>query len=153
MHHQTIQVSKGGNLSGARCEKLHRPFLVQDPWLSSSTRMDEWEFSRADSVGRCPSDMENASGSEPRRVLEERNLHALSTFTPAYQPTWWSGRAQHRGRQPRKPWTSQRTAAMSVWTGPARHQLHIFKKVLKLANAKCIMLAWRNVIVQIEGRV
>ena len=43
---------------------------------------------------------------------------------------------------------------MSVWTGPARHQLHRFRKVLKLVNAKCIMLAWRNAIGQIApGRV
>ena len=54
MHHRAIQVSKGGNLSGGRCEKLHRPFLVQDPWLSSSMRMDEWEFPRADSLGAVP---------------------------------------------------------------------------------------------------
>ena len=50
-------------------------------------------------IGGCPSDMENANGSELQRVLEERNLHAVSTFTPAYQPTWWSGRVQHRGRR------------------------------------------------------
>ena len=227
-------------------------------------------------IGSCPGDVENANGSELRRVLEERNLHAVSTFTPVYQPTWWSGRAQHRGRRidyvvvssdwtddaaklatllaiqlpgesvdhvpdrasmlwphfssgdqkstsrmhdslaldpwlincpdarswfqhctsaciptllslaqrglvddmysvahsalhrcatscfgaqksapkPRKPWMSQRTVAMNVWTGPARHQLHRFRKVLKLVNAKCIMLAFRNAIGQIApGRV
>ena len=47
MHHRTIRVSKGGNISGV-------PFLVQDPWLSSSMRMDEWEFPRADSLGAVP---------------------------------------------------------------------------------------------------
>ena len=42
---------------------------------------------------------------------------------------------------------------MSVWTGPARHQLHRLRKVLKLVNAKCIMFAWRNAIGQIaRGR-
>ena len=219
-------------------------------------------------IGSCPGDVKNANGSEFRRALEERNLFAVSTFTPVYQPTWWSGRAQHRGRRidcvavstdwtddtakpttlpaiklpgesvdhvpvrasmlwphfssgdqksisrkhdslvldpwlincpdarswfqhytsaciptllslaqrglvdemysvahsalhrcatscfgtqklspkPRKPWTSQRTVAMSVWTGPARHQLHRFRRVLKLVNVKCIMLAWRNAI-------
>ena len=220
--------------------------------------------------------MENANGSDLRRVLKERNLHEVSTFTPVYQPTWWRGRAQHRGRRidyvavssgwmddaaksttlpaiqlsgesvdhvpvrafmlwphfssgdqksitnlhdslaldpwlincpdarswfqhytsaciptllslaqrglvddmysaahsalhrcasscfgarksapkPRKPWTSQRTVAMSEWTGPARHQLQRFTKVLKLVNAKCIMLAWRNATGQIApGRV
>ena len=62
--------------------------------------------------------------------------------------------AQKSLPKPRKPWTSQRTVAMSVWTGPARHQLHRFRKVLKLVNAKCIMLAWRNAIGQIApGRV
>ena len=62
--------------------------------------------------------------------------------------------ARKTAPKPRKPWTSQRTVAMSVWIGPARHQLHRFRKVLKLANAKCIMFAWRNVIGQIEpGRV
>ena len=62
--------------------------------------------------------------------------------------------AQKSAPKPRKPWTSQRTVAMSVWTGPARHQLHRFRKVLKLVNAKCIMLAWRNAIGQIApGRL
>ena len=62
MHHQTIQVSKGGNLSGVRCEKLHRPFLVQDPWLSSSMRMDEWEFPRADSLEAIPATWKTRMG-------------------------------------------------------------------------------------------
>ena len=54
----------------------------------------------------------------------------------------------------RKPWTRQRTVAMSVWTGPVRHQLHRFRRVLKLVNVKCIILAWRNAIGQIApGRV
>ena len=212
--------------------------------------------------GSCPGDVENANGSEFGRVLEERNLLAVSTFTPVYQPTWWSGRAQHRGRRidyvavssdwtddaakpatlpaiqlpgelvdhvpvrasmlwphfssgdqksiSRKhdslvldpwlincpdarslvlvlhcsPWhsvvwwtkcTALRTArcigaqylvlvprnrlqsrenlgrvkellTMSVWTGPARHHLHRFRRVLKLVNVKCIVLAWRNAI-------
>ena len=73
----------------------HAPPVVQDPWLSSSMRMDEWEFPRADSYGGCPRDVANANGSELRTVFEERNLHAVSTFTPVFQPTWWSGRAQH----------------------------------------------------------
>ena len=43
---------------------------------------------------------------------------------------------------------------MSVWTGPARHQLHRFRRVLKLVNVKCIMLAWRDAIGQTApGRV
>ena len=46
-----------------------------------------------------PSDTEDANGSELRRVLEERNLYAISTFTPNNQATWWSGRAQHHGRR------------------------------------------------------
>ena len=50
-------------------------------------------------IGACPGDMENVNGSEMRRVLEERNLHAVATFTPTYLPTWWSGREQHRGRR------------------------------------------------------
>ena len=54
----------------------------------------------------------------------------------------------------RKPWTSQRTVAMNVWTGPARRQLHRFRRVLKLVNVKCIMLAWRKAIGQsAPGRV
>ena len=62
--------------------------------------------------------------------------------------------AQKSAPKPRKPWTSQGTVAMSVWRGPARHQLHRFRKVLKLVNTKCIMLGWRNVIGQIaSGRV
>ena len=54
MRHRTIRVSKGGNLSGVRCEKPQRPYLVQDPWLSSLMRMDEWEVPRADSLGAVP---------------------------------------------------------------------------------------------------
>ena len=46
----------------------------------------------------CSGDTEYANESELRRVLEERNLYAVSTFTPSYQATWWSGRAQHHGR-------------------------------------------------------
>ena len=46
-----------------------------------------------------PSDIENANGSELRRVLEDRNLYAISTFTPNNQATWWSGRPQHHGRR------------------------------------------------------
>ena len=62
--------------------------------------------------------------------------------------------AQKSAPKPRKPWTSQRTVAMSVWTGPARHQLDRFRKVLKSVNAKFIMLAWRNAIGQkAPGRV
>ena len=62
--------------------------------------------------------------------------------------------AQKSAPKPIKPWTSQTTVAMSVWTLPARHQLHRFRKVLKLVNAKYIMLAWRNAIGQIApGRV
>ena len=38
----------------SRCEKLQRPYLVQDPWLSSSMRMDEWDVPRADSLGAVP---------------------------------------------------------------------------------------------------
>ena len=200
----------------------------------------EWTSGKSQEQIHVPVDVENANGSEFRRALEERNLFAVSTFTPVYQPTWWSGRAQHRGRRidyvavssdwtddtakpttlpairlpgesvetalmhgvgssttplpvflhccpwhrglvdemysvahsalhrcatscfgshklapkPRKPWTSQRTVAMSEWTGPARHQLHRFRRVLKLVNVKCIMFAWRNAIGQIApGRV
>ena len=64
-------------------------------------------------IGSCPADVENANGSELRRVLEERNLHAVSTFTPVYQPTWWSGRAQHRGRR------VDYVAVSSDWTDDA----------------------------------
>ena len=79
--------------------KLHRQYLVQDPWLSSSMRMDEWEHQRAGSLGAVLATWKTRMGNELRRVLEERNLHAVSTFTPVYQPTWWSGWAQHRGRR------------------------------------------------------
>ena len=64
-------------------------------------------------IGSCPGDVENANGSELRRVLEERNLHAVSTFTLVYQPTWWSGRAQHRGRR------IDYVAVSSDWTDDA----------------------------------
>ena len=50
-------------------------------------------------IGSCPGDPESANGSELRRVLEERNLYAVSTFAPNYQATCWSGRAQHHGRR------------------------------------------------------
>ena len=50
-------------------------------------------------IWSCPGDPENASGSELRRVLEERNLYAVSTFEPNCQATCWSGRAQHHGRR------------------------------------------------------
>ena len=50
-------------------------------------------------IGSCTGDVENANGSEFSKAHVERNLFAVSTFTPVYQPTWWSGRAQHRGRR------------------------------------------------------
>ena len=50
-------------------------------------------------IWSCPGDPESANGSELRRVLEERNLYAVSTFAPNYQATCWSGRAQHHGRR------------------------------------------------------
>ena len=44
----------------------------------------------------------------------------------------------------KKSCTIQQTATMCVcvWTG---HQLHKFRKVVKLINPRCGMLAWRNV--------
>ena len=64
-------------------------------------------------IGSCPADVENTSGSELRRVLEERNLHAVSTPTRVYQSTWWSGRAQHRGSR------IDYVAVSSDWTDDA----------------------------------
>ena len=248
---------------------------AKNPWFSSSMRMDEWEFPRADSLGAVPVTWKTQMGAS-YEGYSKRGTYLHAVFTPVYQPTWWSVRAQHRGRRidyvaassdwtddaakpatllaiqlpgesvdhvpvrasmlwphfssgdqksisrmhdslaldpwlincpdarswfqhytsaciptllslaqrglvddmysvahsalhrcatscfgaqksapkPRKPWTSQRIVAMSGWTGPARHQLHRFRKVLKLVNAKCIMLAWRNDIGQIApGRV
>ena len=43
---------------------------------------------------------------------------------------------QKSAPQPKKPWTSQQTAAMSVWTGTARHQLHKHRLTLERADAK-----------------
>ena len=61
-------------------------------------------------IGSCPSDTENANGSELRRVLEVKNLYGVSTFTPNYQATWWSGRAQHNGRR------NDYIAVSDIWT-------------------------------------
>ena len=52
--------------------------------------------------------------------------------------------------KPKKLWTSQQTAAMSVWTGLARHQLLSYRNILKRADKKCVLLAWRNLIGQID---
>ena len=81
--------------------------------LLIDAKWDEWEVPRADSLGAVPVTWENANGSEFRRALEERNLLAVSTFTPVYQPTWWSGRAQHRGRR------IDYVAVSSDWTDDA----------------------------------
>ena len=247
MHHRMIRASKGGNLSGVRCEKLQSPYLVQDPWLSSSMRMDEWEFPRADSLGAVPVTWKTQMGASyegySKRGTCTRCQHSpLSAsqlggvgglHTEADATTMWlsatTGRMMLQNRPPclrfnccghisapeikksisrmhdslaLDPWlincpvarswfqhytsaciptlfslaqrglvddmysvahsalhrcatscfgsqklhpkpTSQRTVAMSVWTGPARHQLHRFRRVLKLVNVKCIMLAWQ----------
>ena len=50
-------------------------------------------------VGSCLRDTEIANGSEQRRVLEEKSLYAVSTFTSNCQATWWCGRARHHGRR------------------------------------------------------
>ena len=50
--------------------------------------------------------------------------------------------AQKAVPNPKKPWTSQGTAALSVSTGLARHQLRNFqKKGSRLTNTKCVMPA------------
>ena len=87
MHHRTIRASTGGNLSGVRCEKLQRPYLVQDPWLSSSMRMDEWEFPRADSLGAVPETWKTQMGASyegySKRGTCTRCQHSpLSTSQP-----------------------------------------------------------------------
>ena len=62
---------------------------------------------RAGASGLVPATRKMRTRLNCEAFSDERNLHAVSTFTPAYQPTWWSGRAQHTVAEASTMWLSE----------------------------------------------
>ena len=104
-----------------------------------------------DVVGNVEATLRRSDGFSATPLLAFRNCSPLAqrglidevcstAHSTSHQCAFCFG-MQKSAPKPKKPWTSQRTAAMSVWTGTARHQLHKHRFTLKRADKKRVLVA------------
>ena len=96
--------------------------LVVDPRLLSNAEAHRW-FQHCTSA--CIPKLFSLA---QRGLIEKVYSTAHSTL---HQCASFCFGMQKSAPKPKKPWTSQQTAAMSCWTGTARHRLHKHRLNLK----------------------